>query len=413
MRPALRPLLSGLIGLALLSGQPASAVAQLAHSDTLHLSLADVLTRVREEHPIWKAGSARVTAARARAAEQRAYPTPSIHIATARLTESRLELLQPLRWPWEGSALKRIGVQEVAATAADAETNQRAVLLEAGQRFADGLRSRRMLALAMESESLAQHTVDEVAPGKEPDKDADLAQLQTLISLDEARRGRMGAALQHTISQARLDATLGQDPGTPIDFRGELDSIAPVTAPEAALATALATDPTSSRLHHEAVRANEEIRLARARGWPTIEAGPAATVGDKWRLGIALGFNLPAWSRLSSVIRAAKAERVSAEAQFDVRHREIAGQVTEALLTLTRTDTELKLLREGALARAARALELAEQVAPQRGTYILAWLAARQAYLGARLAELDLEWQAAQARLLLRHLSGSLVMEEK
>jgi hypothetical protein len=52
-------------------------------------------------------------------------------------------------------------------------------------------------------------------------------------------------------------------------------------------------------------------------------------------------------------------------------------------------------------------------VAPQRGTYILAWLAARQAYLGARLAELDLEWQAAQARLLLRHLSGSLVMEEK
>lgn len=412
MGPAPHFLTRSMVLLALLAGRPAIAVAQITTTDTLRLSLADVLTRVREDHPIWKAGSARVTAARARAAEQRSYPTPTIHVATARLTESRLELLQPLRWPWEGSALKRIGVQEVAATAADAETNQRAVLLEAAQRFADGLRSRRTLALAMESESLAQHTVDEVAPGKEADKGADLAQLQTLISLDEAHRERMGAALQHTISQARLDATLGKDPGTPIDFQGELDSIAPLTAPEAALATALATDPTSSRLHHEAARATEEISLARARGWPTIEIGPAATVGDRWRLGVALGFNLPAWHRLSSEIRAAKAERLSAEAQFDVRHREIAGQVTEALLTLNRTDTELGLLREGALARAARALALAEQVAPQRGTYILAWLAARQAYLGARAAELALEWQAAQARLLLRHLSGSLVMEE-
>ncbi len=397
---------------ALLAGRPAIAVAQVSSTDTLHLSLADVLTRVREDHPIWKAGSARVSAARARAAEQSSYPTPSIHIATARLTESRLELLQPLRWPWEGSALKRMGAQEVAATAADAETDQRAVLLEAAQRFADGMRSHRTLLLAMESESLAQHTVDAVAPGKEADKGADLAQLQTLISLDEAHRERMGAAMQYTISQARLNAALGQDPGTPIDFQGDLDSIAPLTAPEAALATALATDPTSHRLHHESLRATEEISLARARGWPTLEVGPAATVGDRWRLGVALGFNIPSWHRLGSEIRAAKAERLNAEAQFDVRHREIAGQVTEALLTLTRTDTELGLLREGALARAARALELAEQVAPQRGTYILAWLAARQAYLAARAAELDLEWQAARARLLLRHLSGSLVMEE-
>ncbi|MDX2122904.1 MAG: hypothetical protein SF070_17830 [Gemmatimonadota bacterium] len=43
--------------------------------------------------------------------------------------------------------------------------------------------------------------------------------------------------------------------------------------------------------------------------------------------------------------------------------------------------------------------------------YVLAWLAARKAYLDARAAELDLEWQAAHARLLLRSVTGSLVME--
>ncbi len=412
MHPASRVVAPGLTILALLSGRPAAALAQGNPTDTLQLSLADVLTRVRQEHPIWKAGAARVVAARARAAERSGYPTPSIHIATARLTESRLELLQPLRWPWEGSALKRVGVQDVAVTAADAEADQRAVMLEAAQRFADGLRSGRALALAMESESLAQHTVDAVVTSKIPDNASDLAELQTLISLDEARRVRMGAALQHTISQARLNVALGQDPGTPIDFQGELPAIAPLIAPEAALASALATDPQSSRLRHEAERATQEVRLARARGWPTIEAGPAATVGDRWRLGIALGLNIPPWHRLSNEIRAAKAERDDANARFDVRHRDIAALVSEALLTLTRTDTELELLRGGALARAARALALAEQAAPQRGAYILAWLAARQAYLGARTAELDLEWQAARARLLLRHLTGSLVMEE-
>jgi hypothetical protein len=70
------------------------------------------------------------------------------------------------------------------------------------------------------------------------------------------------------------------------------------------------------------------------------------------------------------------------------------------------------LLRGRTLARAARALTLAEQAAPQRGPFVLAWLAAREAYLDARVAELDLEWQAAQARLVLRSVTGSLIMEE-
>lgn len=104
MHPASR-VAPGLTILALLAGRPATALAQGGATDTLRLSLAEVLTQVREEPPIWKAGSARVSAARARAAEQSSYHTPSVHIATARLTESRLELLQPLRWPWEGSAL--------------------------------------------------------------------------------------------------------------------------------------------------------------------------------------------------------------------------------------------------------------------------------------------------------------------
>jgi cobalt-zinc-cadmium efflux system outer membrane protein len=398
--------------MAILAGQPPALHAQAAPDDTLHLSLAEVLTQVREEHPIWKAGSAKVLAARARAADRSSIYNPKISVSPDALSGARLELLQPIRWPWEGSALKAVGVQDVAAATNDAEADRRAVLLDAAQRFTDGLRSTRALTLAIEAESLAQHTVDQVAPGNRADSAADLAGLQVLISLDEAHRAGVRAQVQQTIAQARLAAVLGLNPGKPIVFEGELADIAPLTAPEGALASALATDPQSSRLEHEAERAGQEARVARARRWPAIELGPAVTVGKNNRLGLALGLIVPLWNRQRDAIRAAHAERDTAIAEIEVRHRELAALVTEALLTLTRAETELGLLRGGALARAARAELLAEQAAPQRGAYVLAWLAARQAYLGARGAELDLEWQAAQARVLLRHLTGSLAMEE-
>ncbi len=395
----------------LLSGTAVSLRAQGGPIDTLRLTLATVLTQVREEHPIWKAGSAKVDAARARAGERSGMPNPKVSIAPAALTEVRIEVLQPLRSPWEGSALRGIGVRDVAAARADAEADRRAVLLDAGQRFVDGLRSTRALTLAMEAESLAQHTVSELAPGEGVDSTEDLAGLQTLVSLDEARRAGVRARLQHAIAQARLALVMGQNPGTAILFEGELAEVAPLTAPSGALVTALATDPKSARLEQEAERAGQEIRLARARRWPALEIGPAITLGDRNRLGVALGISIPVWNRQRDAIRAAGAERDTALSGIAVRQRELSVLVTEALVTLTRAASELELLRGGALARAARAHALAAQAARQRGVYVLAWLAARKAYLDARAAELDLEWQAAQARLLLRSVTGSLVME--
>lgn len=397
--------------LALLSGWPAIVAGQGSPTDTLHLSLADVMAQVREDHPIWKAGSSKVIAARARAAERSSSPGPKLNVATAALTEVRLELLQPVRWPWEGSALRAVGVQDVAAVAADAEADRRGVMLDAARRFADGLRSARDLELAVAAESLTQKVADAVAPAGRLEQTTDLAGLQTLITLDESHRARVQAQLRYILAQARLAVLLGRDPGTTVVFAGELKMIAPLTDPGAVLATALATDPQSARLEHEAARAAQEARLARARRWPALELGPALTVGDKARLGIALGISVP-WNRQRPAIRAAHAERDTALLRLEVRHRELPALVTEALTTLTLADSGLDLLRGRTLARSARALTLAEQAAPQRGAYVLAWLAARAAYLDARETELDLEWQAASARLLLRSVTGSLVMEE-
>ncbi len=142
--------------------------------------------------------------------------------------------------------------------------------------------------------------------------------------------------------------------------------------------------------------------------------GPAAGLsqGSTPTFGLALGIGLPLWNRQGAAIRAATADREAGLARLETRRRELAAIVLEATSTLGAAGQELGALRSGELARAQQAESLAARGVAQGGPYLAAWLAARQAYLDARRAELDLEWQAARARLLLRHLSGTLLVEE-
>jgi len=111
-------------------------------------------------------------------------------------------------------------------------------------------------------------------------------------------------------------------------------------------------------------------------------------------------------------MRAAAADRDVALARLETRRRELTASLLQASTTLKRVDGELALLRGGELTRAQQAALLAGRALEQGGPYLSAWLTARQAYLDARRAELDLEWQAARARLLLRHLAGTLSVED-
>ncbi|HEV2085006.1 MAG TPA: TolC family protein, partial [Gemmatimonadales bacterium] len=178
------------------------------------------------------------------------------------------------------------------------------------------------------------------------------------------------------------------------------------------LVRALAGDPEAARLGGMADRAEQERRLARARRWPEIELGPAAGFGRTSTFGLALGLSLPLWNRQGDAARAAEADRAAALARLDSRRRDVAALVTQATGTLARTARELDLLRSGELARAQQAEMLAAHALEQGGPYLVAWLTARQAYLDARRAELDLEWEAARARLALRLLAGTLTGEE-
>jgi len=387
--------------------------AQAVANDTLRLSLSRVLERARAEHPVGRAGTALVSAAEARAAALRVQENPRLETDRTTFREvDNLRLVQTIRWPAEGRALGGVGRAEVASARADATSQERELAWELAQRYTDALLQAKMVTLAVEAESLAQRAVDRAVAARRLAQTGDLTVLEVQVSLDAARRARRNAEAEREASAAALAILLGDDPLRPVAFQDELALLAPLANPESLLVRALAEDPESARWQSEAERATREVDLARARRWPQLELGPSATIGETTTVGLTFGLSLPVWNRQGTSMRAAAADRDVALARLEIRRRELTASLLQASTTLKRVDGELALLRGGELTRAQQAALLAGRALEQGGPYLSAWLTARQAYLDARRAELDLEWQAARARLLLRYLGGTLSLED-
>jgi len=322
-----------------------------------------------------------------------------------------IRLVQSIRWPAEGRALRGIGHAQIASAHAEAAGRQSELALDLAQRYAEALRQTSMVALAVEAESLAKRAVERALAARRLVQTGDLTVLEVQVSLDAARRGRRSAEAERDAAVAALAIMLGEDPKKPVVLQDELALLAPVGDPDSLLTRALAYDPESRTLESEAERAGGEVNLAHARRWPQVEIGPAASIGKSTTIGLTLGLSLPVWNHQTAAMRAAAADRDAALAQLEGRRRELAASLLEARTTLARVDDELGLLRGGELARAQQAALLAGRALEQGGPYISAWLTARQAYLDARRAELDLDWQAARARLVLNFLAGTLAPE--
>ena len=161
----------------------------------------------------------------------------------------------------------------------------------------------------------------------------------------------------------------------------------------------------------------DEASLARARIIPDLSTGPrwdylSTTKAHRWSWGFEM--ELPVLHFNGDIVKAAKSDRAASMAAHAARKRELAAQILDASSTRASAQMQLDSLRHGDLARAAQAESLAVQAyEQQRGPYFTIWLASHQAYLEARRSALDLEWQAARARLMMWHLSGKLVDESE
>jgi outer membrane protein TolC len=425
-------LVAALCAMLLVVYQPVRLAAQDSlprPSDTLHLTLEALLDTVRVSHPSVMQGSAAALAANERRnALGRVLDNPDFELQHTSKNSYLTYLRQPIIWPWQWMARRRLGDADVAVAHADAEARTDSVALDAAQRFADALRSRAQLALASEAESLARVALKRAELARQLGQGGDLTVLQARVTLDASRRERANAREASRVTIAGLALLLGVSPDIPLVPEGDLATVAPLTEPDSGFtAQAVGSDPEMKRYAAVSLRARREASMWRAHGripdlaigptygW-TINPGVVTTPGPNFGLpiprlkylGIDVTLSIPLWHGHAAETEAANQDRAAADAGRQARERELDFLVLDATSTLSHTDRQLSSLRKGDLARAAQADSLATNALRQGGPYLTTWLTARQAYLDARRAELDLLWQAAQARLILRYLTGSL-----
>jgi outer membrane protein TolC len=413
--------------------QPARLAAQGSvpppSNDTLHLTLEALLDTIRVSHPSVKQGSAAALAANERRnALGRVIDNPDFELQHTSKNSYLTYLRQPIYWPWQIVARRHLGDADVAVAHAEAEARTDSVALVGALRFADALRTRAQLALASEAESLARMGLQRAEMGRQMGQTGDLTVLQARVNLDAARRERASAAQASRLAVAGLALLLGISPEVPLVVEGTLDSMAPVVEPDSGFTSvAMNADPEIKRYAAVSLRAQREASVWRAQGripdlaigptygW-TINPGHNATTGQDIArlvyLGIDVTLSIPLWHGHAAETEAANQDRAAAEAGQEARERELDFLVLDATSTLSHATRQLTLLRKGDLARAAQADSLATNALRQGGPYLTMWLTAREAHLDARRAELDLLWQAAQARLTLRYLTGSLREEQ-
>ena len=384
--------------------------------DTLHVTLARLLSRIQTDHPAVQQGLAATNAAVARAASLGRLQNPLADVNRELITY-HVSVLQPVPWPWEQRALHRLGAADVQVARAESDVGVKNASLDAATRFADALREREEVALAIQTESLAVLALNHALAARQFGQGGDLAALQARVSLDAARRTRVAAEQSSRAAVASVAIILGQPPENPLVLDGDLAGLLPLTDPDSALqARAVITDPELKRLSAVAIRADREASLARARLIPQLSTGPrwdylSTTKSHRWSWGFEM--DLPVLHFNGDIVKAAKSDRAASMAAHAARERELTAQMLDASSTRASAQMQLDSLRHGDLARAAQAESLAVQALQQGGPYFTIWLATHQAYLEAQRSALDLEWQAARARLLMWHLSGKLLEESE
>jgi len=421
----------------LIAARPARVLAQDSVSnvsgDTLHLTLSDLLDSIQSSHPVVAQGSAMVLAAHQRRnAAGRLLDNPNLEWQHSGATSYLMILRQPIFWPWDVTARRHLGDAEVAVAHSESQLLTDSVALAAAQRFADVLRDRAQVALATEAESLASVVYDRSVAARQLGEVGDLTVLQARVALDAARRDRATAGDEHRVSMTNLALMIGVPPDAPIVPEGDLATLAAVSEPDSGyLALALGTDPELQRFTAAKIRADREASLWRSQGRiPQLTFGPSfgwsinsvATIppvppsttptyknADIHYLGFDVELDIPIWHGHAAETEAANQDRAAAEAGHQARQRELQFEVLDATTTMSRASRQLQVLRTGDLARARLADSLAANALRAGGPYLTTWVSAREGYLDARRAELDLLWQAARARLILQYLTGTLL----
>ena len=303
------------------------------------LGIADVVRLAGERRDEIAAARARVSAGEARAdvVSGLADPmiSPSLDHLPFMLNGANVSVTIEQQFPLSGIRRHRRASALADVDRLRAETGR--VALDAGAQAANAYfmlqERRRFAALVDEQTAFARDVVNAAnaryASGTAPQSDVLRAEVE-VARLQAAARALVSEV---RAAEARLNATLALDVGTPVPALAAI-ALPPQLPAWPAIAAALGSRPELAGGRAEIARAEAEVQVMRDKYRPmaTVRTGPAYTMTDGRGWMAMVGVSLPIWrTKLRAGVAEAEAMRSMAAADLRAMTRMIEGEAAAAI----------------------------------------------------------------------------------
>lgn len=379
------------------------------------VTLEQALALADAEHPLLKAGMARLDASVAAIDTARAHPNPDVSFMAGRQTgqpvggPTRPVPLYVLNQPLELGGLRasRIGVAERNQTAREHELAavRLGVLSHVRRTFYQVLRRLGERAIAQENLRLVEDLRNRIQVRVDVGEVGRLELVRAEAEVAAARALASSAQLQQVTALAQFRAAVGGALPTSVEVEGVLDQPAALPAIEALRQQAVTRHPLLAVARAELARADARVTYENAlkRPQPSLLAEIDMS-SPSYRVGV--GIPLPTWDRRKGPIAEAVASRRETEQLARAREIEIVSALDGAYERHQVASQDVQLHEQGLLREAEEALRAAE-VAYQLGERgILEVLDAQRLLRTVRLNYLNAQFDRQAALVDLDELRG-------
>lgn len=399
--------------------RPGPGASAVSRDDTLRLSLSAFVDSVVHLSPALRSSRLEVGAADAGVSQAGAPPNPRLSFEGPDAEDAvTLGVLQPFRWPGQGSAAEERARGRVAL--ADARRYGRAARLraDAARAYLEAVVARRRLALRDAALRLADLRLDRRRAayrqglGSRSDTlDARLARERAAAQLSGA-----GAGLRLALGRVRslLDlpdgASLLLTDGLPMDGPA---GAAPGTAlPAGDSATAGEAVPEVRSARAAVTAAEGELAWARVRTRPEPAIGPVLSRRPgNVSPGIGLELTVPLWDGNGAGRRSAESSLEAARLELEARRREADRRLAALRASGDSLETSLGRLRERELAPLRGEIARLDAARTHEMPVAEPLLAARIRQVALRERELELQAAIGENRVERAALTGKGIGE--
>jgi outer membrane protein len=305
-----------------------------------------------------------------------------------------------------------------AGALAQLDQAEQALLAEVARRYAGVLVTRELLAAHASRVDALEQERARAARLLEQGRVARVAVLRAEAALSAARAEYAAATVRVDAAERELARLMGVDAGA-VAGRA-LDAAEVVTAAperEAALATALVTNPDLRRLALQVDAARAAVGVASAQWWPRVQLGgrfvqygsSQGSAGGEWQTGVQLSYPVFTAGARPAAIDRARAEAVAGSAELALGRLRVAEGVDRALAAVEGAQARGAAWRS-AVAQTEEVVRI-ERLALDTGAGVQTdWLAAQSELLRARASLTEARYDELVARVELARVMGELTM---